>query len=61
MSTVHIRNSEDFMKLRSLENEKQRLEEKVSKLEKELLNMENENVKLNIEIMKKLENYTPQC
>ena len=41
------------MKMRNMENELQKKDEKIRKLEKELMSLEDENVKQSIEFMKK--------
>ena len=54
-SALHIRSSEDFMKMRNMQNELQKKDEKIRKLEKELMSLEDENVKQSIQFMKKFE------
>ena len=54
-STKHIRESDYFMKIKYLENELQKKDQKIGKLEKERLNLENEIIQQSVEFNTKLE------
>lgn len=43
-----------------MQNELQKKDEKIRKMEKEIISLENENVNLSIQVMKKLEDITPK-
>lgn len=58
--SVHIRSSEDYIKIKNMQNELQKKDEKIRKMEKEIISLENENVNLSIQVMKKLEDITPK-
>ena len=57
VSTLGYRSSEDISKLRNMENELSKKDQKIRKLEKEVIKLEDENVQLNIKIMRELNEF----
>lgn len=54
-TSVYVRSSEQYVKIKNLENELQKKEMIIGKMEKEMMVLQNQNINLNIEVMKKLE------
>lgn len=48
------------MKIKRMENDLEKKQMEISKLEKEVMNLESANITLNIQLMKKFEEMTPQ-